>query len=63
MLQRVYFMKVCTRKNGFATINSFFTSQLTHEVNEGGKFPKKTVVLRRLESIASNSVLTTKLKT
>ena len=41
----------------------FFTSQLTHEVNEGGKFPKKTVVLRRLESIASNSVLTTKLKT
>ena len=42
----------------------FFTSQLTHEVNKGGKFPKKTVVLRRrLESIASNLVLTTKLKT
>ena len=41
----------------------FFTSQFTHEVNKGGKFPKKTVVLRRLESIASNLVLTTKLKT
>ena len=41
----------------------FFTSQLTHEVNTGGKFPKKTVVLRRLESIASNLLLTTKLKT